>query len=92
MFCLDILKEGAHDNATEVIKRLGQGLVTDVIPPRSIDPVAKRRADQAEPYVLGKASPSLDMVRGDEIYRGVPPKFTDGEQISVNAGVVCPCQ
>lgn len=91
LFGLDVLNERSHYNTTEVIKRLGQGIVIDFSPLCSIDSVAECCADQVEPNILGKAGGSLDMVRGDEVYRGMLPKFLDREQIAIYAGIVYSC-
>lgn len=84
----NVLTEGADNKATKVVEGLGQGVVSGIIP-HPVDSVAQSRADQAEPYVLGKASADLDMGWCDKINPRVLPKSVDWDKVLVYAGVVC---
>lgn len=84
----DILAEGADNNTSGVIERLSQRVLAAVIP-QPVHSMAQRCADQSETYILGESSPYLEMGRCDRIDSRVLPKFMDGKQVLVYAGIIC---
>lgn len=91
MSIFDSLTERTNDDTSVMIEGLGECVLSGIIP-KSVDPVAKRCADQAELYIFRKASSDLDVGGCDKVYARVLPKFMYWNQVSINAGVVWPCQ
>lgn len=91
MFHIDILAQRSDDSASVPIRGLNQGIALGVIP-RSVNSVAKGHADETKSQMIGECSPTLEMPRRDGVYVRIWPKFMDGDQILVYAGIVCPGQ
>lgn len=87
MSIFDSFTERTNNDTSVMIERLGEGVLSGMIP-KSVDPVAKCCADQAELYVFGKTSSDLDVGGCDKVYARVLPKFMYWNQISINTGVV----